>query len=46
MKLINIEVEKYVVTDDLELRVLFWKWIIARFRVETNLDGITNIIRK
>lgn len=43
MKLINIEIERYKIVDDWEIRVLFWKWVIARFRIEV-LTG--NIIRK
>lgn len=43
MKLINIEIQKYTFTDDWEIRVLFWKWMIAKFKI----DGLLGtIIRK
>jgi hypothetical protein len=43
MKLINIEIEKYVFNDDVEIRVYFYKWNIATFRYDS-LSG--QIIRK
>lgn len=41
MKLINIEISKFIITDDWEVRVLFWKWTIAKFRIEVLTGNIT-----
>ena len=43
MKLINIEIRQYKIVDDWEIRVLFWKWIIASFRVEVLTNKIIRI---
>ncbi len=41
MKLINIEVEKFIFSEDVEIRVYFFKWKVATFRVDVLTEIVT-----
>ena len=41
MKIINIEIEKYVFSDDVEIRVYFFKWKVATFRIDPLTNNVT-----
>lgn len=41
MKLINIEVSRFMFSEDIEIDVFFYKWHIAKFRVDTLTIKIT-----